>query len=697
MTVSGQKSPKEDFMYCLEKTRSRRFVHALLCAALAAWICFISCEQPGGLTLDSDASFKSIETSAGSLQPLFSPSCFEYTVTVRNSVDSITLNAEANSLKASVRGAGAKTLVEGENIFTLQIKAENGDTKTATITVTRIDASVREIGSAEELAKIGVDPDNPAAGMYFLFNDITLENWTPVCGDEPFSGSFNGGGHTITLNNFDDKPVGSIVVATNIPNATSSAPVTQRRVFLGIFTSVKGAPAAKAELKNFSIHANVRSTVTESSGTAVGLAAAYGEYALFEDIDVSGSFSFENRATAYAGGVVGILRGSGTIVRNCSSSVAMDIKPGSGGPLIAGLPNPFSFAGGIVAYMEDGVGIENCHNSGDITAISVAGGSQLMAGGILGGTFYGFSDWYNGYITDSSSTGDLTVGAMGFWPMAGGIAGVICGGHGSLENSTRIARSFATGTVKLESPSGAVNESAQGMTGQWPYVGGIVGYVYDGAWVSQCYFDGDVIVNRQYDYTGGIAGYLSFATNNTGVPCVLEDCWSSGAVRGFNNAGGVVGQLQANSMVRRSYSRSTVFLTNGDANSMAGWGIGGIAGAHFSTWPEALSNCVALNVSIETPKTANREGSIHRIAGKLSLAAVLKNNWALPGLLPAAGDGSYTADKGTDKSDGRDDIHSAYLSDGKPIEGFYADILKWDFVNVWKMGSDGYPKLRWQE
>jgi hypothetical protein len=684
-------------MYSLEKNLRHRCIPALLCAALAACICFASCEQPGGVTLDSDAAFKSIEISAGALKPLFSPDCFDYTVTVRNSIDSVTLDAAANSPKASVRGAGAKTLAEGKNTFALEVVAENGGTKTATITVTRIDASARVIESAAELAKIGADPEYPAAGIYSLLNDITLENWTPICGDEPFSGVFNGEGHTITLDNFDDQPVGSIYVAATIPTATSSTPVTRNKVFLGIFAAVKGAPAAKAELKNFSINANVRSTVTENSGTAVGLVAAYGEHALFEDIDVSGSFSFENKFTAYAGGVVGILRGEGTIVRNCANSVAMDITPGSGSPLIAGLPNPFSFAGGIAGYMEDGVGIENCHNSGDITAVSAAGGSQLMAGGIVGGTFYGFSDWYNGYIAECSSTGDITVGAMGFWPMAGGIAGVICGGHGSLENSTRITRSFATGTIKLASPPGSGNESAEGMTGQWPYVGGVVGYVYFGAWVSQCYFDGDVIVNRASDYTGGIAGYLSFATSNTGVPCVLEDCWSSGTVTGFNNAGGVVGQHQENSILRRSYSRSAVSVTNGDANSMAYWGIGGIAGAHVSTWPDALSDCVALNASIQTPRTANGEGSIHRIAGKFHAAAVLKNNWALPGLLPEAGDGSYTEEKGANKSDGRDDIHPLYLSGGKPTEEFYSGILGWDFASVWKMGSDGYPKLRWQE
>jgi predicted enzyme related to lactoylglutathione lyase len=44
-----------------------------------------------------------------------------------------------------------------------------------------------------------------------------------------------------------------------------------------------------------------------------------------------------------------------------------------------------------------------------------------------------------------------------------------------------------------------------------------------------------------------------------------------------------------------------------------------------------------------------------------------------------------------------DDIHPLYLSDGKPVQNFYAGILGWDFESVRKMGSDGYPKLQWQE
>jgi hypothetical protein len=54
------------------------------------------------------------------------------------------------------------------------------------------------------------------------------------------------------------------------------------------------------------------------------------------------------------------------------------------------------------------------------------------------------------------------------------------------------------------------------------------------------------------------------------------------------------------------------------------------------------------------------------------------------------GSNTYTEDKGADKVDGAD-------CDEKPLQSFYQTTLLWDFTNVWKMGSDGYPILRWQE
>ena len=676
----------------------------LTAALFTALLLFAACEQPAGsrdgndeVLPDNDATLKILSVDSGTLSPAFSASHFEYRVAVRHEVDSITVTATANSGKATVSGAGAKTLdIGSNNMITVDVKAETGDLKTYTITVKRLDGSVKGIETAEEMAKIGVDDDWSLAGEYALLNDITLENWATIGGD--FSGIFDGNNHTITLNGFDDKPAGTIFVQSYF-NVYSGANLTQTTTgrgnvddaLLGIFASVKGTSSVKAEVKNLKINANVNTNPTVvGEGIAVGLVAGYGESAIFDNITLSGTLTSLNptpgAATAstglgYAGGVVAIARGEGTVIKNCTSSLAIDINPRTGA-LVHRLANAFSFVGGIVAYMEDSVGIENCHTTGNVKGVSTVTGSQVLVGGILGGTYYNFSDDFQGYITDCSSIGNITAAAQSFWPMAGGIAGCITGGKGTLENSTRITRSFATGTVTVDT---AVNANSN-----FPYIGGIVGYVYMGGWVSQCYFDGTVIVGKTNDYTGGIAGYNSYNTSNQGVPAVIEDCWSGGEVRGFNNAGGIVGQHQQNSVLRRAYSRAVVKTTNGSTS-----GVGGITGLHASTltgitdtswtgWAsKAISACVALNPSV----TAAAGNNVHRVISHQS--GTKTNNHAWSGMAISSTGGTYTPAIGADDFDGADCAQ-------KPNQAFYENI-GWDFVNVWKMGADGYPQLKWQK
>ena len=565
-------------------------------------------------------------------------------------------------------------------------------------------SGVISISSSEDMAKIGVDPAYPLTGTYSLTSDITLENCTPIGGTKPFRGIFNGNGKTITLKSFGS-PVGNSSIIPIPATTISPGPTKLNNVFLGIFGCVKGTASRKAEIKNLTIISSVNAVSNSANGLAVGLAAGYAELTIFENITLSGNFDFysESGKTAYAGGVVGIAIGEGTVIKNCTSSLEMDIKPGCGAPLVPGLPNPFSFAGGFAGFFMLGAGIENCHNSGDVSVISEVSGSQVLVGGIAGGSFYGFSTQYHGYIQDCSSIGNITVGAKGFWPFAGGIAGTVCGGMGTRENSTRIERCFAAGTI--------LNASAGGAS-QWPYIGGIVGYVYCGAWVSQCYFNGTVINEKMNDYTGGIAGYSSFATNykpEDNNPCVIEDCWSDGEIRGYNNGGGIVGQNQQNTLLKRSYSLMKISVINGGTSSAAQWGIGGIAGSHSSTRHDAMEACVALNPIISAPKAGNPKnsnpknvGEIHRIGGRMQEASgvypIMTNVYALPNLLPKTDDPTtpYVADKGTSRPDG-EDIPAQYLNGNKPTQAFYQNVLKWDFVNVWKMGSDGYPKLKWQK
>jgi hypothetical protein len=200
---------------------------------------------------------------------------------------------------------------------------------------------------------------------------------------------------------------------------------------------------------------------------------------------------------------------------------------------------------------------------------------------------------------------------------------------------------------------------------------------------AQCYFTGTVISNTNGNYTGGIAGYNSrYAGHNSRI----EDCWSSGTVTGFHNAGGIVGQNQVETYIRRCYSIAAVSVTDTCETNKPSTspGVGGIAGMNASTMTNSITGCVALNPSL----SAANGTKIHRITGWLMTGSVtLGNNLAYSGIPVNAGIGTYTADKGADKADGEDCA-------AKPGQPVYVK-LGWDFSNVWKMGTKGYPVLRW--
>jgi hypothetical protein len=228
--------------------------------------------------------------------------------------------------------------------------------------------------------------------------------------------------------------------------------------------------------------------------------------------------------------------------------------------------------------------------------------------------------------------------------------------------------------------------SVEGSAAGFPYAGGIVGYNYYGALVSQCYFQGNVLSNTDGNYTGGIAGYNSqFDGHNSRI----EDCWSYGTVRGLHNAGGIVGQNQIHTYVKNCYSRARVItLDTCDKNAPStNPGLGGIAGFNASELEDSISGCVALNAQI----TAADGSLLHRVVGN-DTTHTLSNNLGLASLIPTTG-GSYVADKGLDRPDGKDTIASP------PTQAEY-EAIGWNFRTstppVWAWDSAGYPRLQWQ-
>jgi hypothetical protein len=282
---------------------------------------------------------------------------------------------------------------------------------------------------------------------------------------------------------------------------------------------------------------------------------------------------------------------------------------------------------------------------------------------------------YQGKIEDCYSTGNIKAEHAGYWAWAGGIAGTIVGDGGGYPNNTRIVRCYATGTV-------TANDAG------WPYVGGIAGYNYYGALISQSYFTGTVIGANPAvsggDYTGGIAGYNS---QTSGHNSTIEDCYSSGFVRGTKNSGGIVGQNQVNAAVRRCYSTAeiTISAPAGAEAPSANVGAGGIAGFSASALDNAITGCIALNPSVSTGGSTD----VYRVVGLKTPAAKLDSNLAWSSMeITIDGSPSAQHDIGAAEKDGED-------CGAKPAQSVYAGLL-WDFSNVWKMGSNGYPVLKGQ-
>jgi len=96
-----------------------------------------------------DASLASLTISPGVLSPEFSADVTEYTATVSESAERITVSALANDSKASVVVEGAENLQMGDNTVACKVTAEDGTTtKTYTITVTKVEGEVP--GGSEE-------------------------------------------------------------------------------------------------------------------------------------------------------------------------------------------------------------------------------------------------------------------------------------------------------------------------------------------------------------------------------------------------------------------------------------------------------------------------------------------------------------------------------------------------------------------
>ena len=92
-----------------------------------------------------DNDLKSLSVENYSISPSFSKSTTEYSVVVPENTKSINIKAQANDSKASVSGAGEKTVSAGMNNFEVVVRAENGNEKRYKVNVEVKDSNPIEV------------------------------------------------------------------------------------------------------------------------------------------------------------------------------------------------------------------------------------------------------------------------------------------------------------------------------------------------------------------------------------------------------------------------------------------------------------------------------------------------------------------------------------------------------------------------
>ncbi len=118
--------------------------------------------------LGTDNKLKSLAVENCEITPVFAEATTVYNLTVPYSVSVINIIAQANSVRATLSGAGAKSLAEGLNVFYVYAISEQGVNGTFyTVNVTRTPVS-----TDSALKSLKLYTYDSSSGSFILFNDL---------------------------------------------------------------------------------------------------------------------------------------------------------------------------------------------------------------------------------------------------------------------------------------------------------------------------------------------------------------------------------------------------------------------------------------------------------------------------------------------------------------------------------------------
>ena len=192
--------------------------------------------------------------------------------------------------------------------------------------------------------------------------DLTGKEWTPIGNyEKQYTGTFNGGGHTIT-----------------------GLTVTGSDQYVGLFGHIgSGGTVKDVTLEEVKIESN-------NDMSAVGGVAGR-SYGTLENCSVSGSVS----GSGIAGGVVGYQ--SDGFLTGCSSSVTV---------------NAGGVAGGVAGLTDSGATLTACYATGDVTLESINSGGNFVGGVVGSNTSCTLKACYAWGSVTGSGSGTIYVGGV---------------------------------------------------------------------------------------------------------------------------------------------------------------------------------------------------------------------------------------------------------------------------------------------
>jgi hypothetical protein len=299
-----------------------------------------------------------------------------------------------------------------------------------------------EVSGAADFAKIGKKATHPLSGNYRLTSNVTLGDWTPLgTSSRPFTGSFDGGGHTITITSGTGGFFGSLKGAVvRRLNVNVQAAKTGGNI---------GGIAAFADsslIENCRAVVNLHLAGNAHNNSAGGIVGMMGNHSTVRGCTASGTITLtapitgDNDSTTfmvYSGGIAGYSGSPGNAGSN-ESGCLIERSSWTGGGSSVSAESAFPYSGGVVGYNYSGAVVRRCSAAGSVTA---TGGNLPYAGGVAG-----YNSRLEGAtgspstVEDCYSTATVTAVSYSKAALAGGVAGANAAG-------ALISRCYATGAV----------------------------------------------------------------------------------------------------------------------------------------------------------------------------------------------------------------------------------------------------------